>query len=63
MDNGSDLRWKGLCARAAIERNPAEVSRVLTELNLMLEQRQNWLRAIAEKDEEARCAANDASVV
>jgi uncharacterized coiled-coil protein SlyX len=49
MDNGIDLRWKELCARAAIERNPTELSRVITELNLLLEQREKSLRALAEE--------------
>jgi hypothetical protein len=58
-----DLRWKELCARAAIERNPTELSRVITDLNLLLEQRESWLRASAEKNGEARRTTNDASVV
>jgi hypothetical protein len=48
MDNGIEARWKELCTQAASERNPSELTRIVTELNLMLEQRERIL--IAERE-------------
>ena len=48
-----DKYWKYLCCQIAVEQDPNELSRLITQLNLALEQRQRELAEKADTDSAA----------
>jgi len=46
MERESDQRWRELCARAAVERDPTQLLALVKEINNLLEEREQSLDAI-----------------
>ena len=45
MREDTEQRWKELCMQAAVEQDSDRLMSLITELNLLVEQRQNSLRS------------------
>lgn len=44
MREDTEKRWKELCMQAAVEQDSDRLMSLITELNLLVEQRQNLLK-------------------
>lgn len=45
MREDTEKRWKELCMQAAVEQDSDRLMSLITELNLLVEQRQNSLKS------------------